>query len=273
MILKDLLEIVSNTTGAVVNVHPRHPRLWDVDDLEILPRQTYHYGEYCQFRKLRGKQLACARNKDRSLELAASGTAFWGVCPFGVWDFAKPVFFDGSLIAVVYLGHFQDKTPLADVDGETYTGSALEPITSRKRKELSHFADFIADFMELACKRWVSTGNRWTNQNSPEFYIGVCENFIASHYTEPIRLQDLASALGLTANHLGSVIQKRFGMSFRALLENYRVEQAKVMIRAESRTRITEIAFKCGFSDSNYFSTVFKKITGSTPRNYRKINT
>jgi AraC-like DNA-binding protein len=272
MILKDIMETVSRQTGAIVNIHPRHPRMWDIKDLERLPRQNYHHGDYCQFRKLNGKQPACARNKNRSLERALQGKSFWGTCPFGVWDFAQPVMFENELIAVIYLGHFASNVPLADIDGSSYNGIPLETITEKKQRHIRYYADFIASFIRLACRKWIDEGNHWEVNRSAGFYEDITRHFIASHYTDPIRLQDLAVQLGVTPNHLGGVIKKRLGQPFKKLLENYRIEQAKVALKSHPHLNITQIAFACGFSDSNYFSTVFKKATGLPPRAYRKSN-
>jgi AraC-like DNA-binding protein len=268
--LKDLFETVSHRTGAVVNLHARHPRVLDLDDLQLLPRQYFHHGEYCQFRKLRGQQPACAQNKARSLNVAKAGRTFSGSCPYGVWELAKPVLFRERVIAVLYLGHFFEGRSLAEVDGEVFEGQPLEKVSKKKERELRRYANFLADFIELACQRWVERGNGWNIERSAQGYGEVCQKFIASRYTDPIRLQDLADDLGLTANHLGAMITKQLGAPFRVLLEEYRVEQAKVLLKSELQKSITQIAFECGFSDGNYFSTIFKKAVGLAPRAYRK---
>ena len=50
-----------------------------------------------------------------------------------------------------------------------------------------------------------------------------------------------------------------------------RVTNAKKLLR-ESTLSVMEVAERCGFNDSNYFSAVFKKVKGMTPMSYRKIS-
>jgi len=49
-----------------------------------------------------------------------------------------------------------------------------------------------------------------------------------------------------------------------------RIEHAKKLLTDHQELSITEIADMCGFSDYNYFNTVFKRLTGMPPGKYRK---
>jgi AraC-like DNA-binding protein len=49
-----------------------------------------------------------------------------------------------------------------------------------------------------------------------------------------------------------------------------RIEKAKKLLRENSEYNVSEIADQCGFCNYNYFITVFRRETGTTPRKYRK---
>lgn len=70
-------------------------------------------------------------------------------------------------------------------------------------------------------------------------------------------------------NYLGQTIEQQCGKTFRELLQEYRIEKAKVLLSVGEYS-VTETAFGCGFNDSNYFSTVFRKRVGVSPREYRR---
>jgi AraC family L-rhamnose operon transcriptional activator RhaR/AraC family L-rhamnose operon regulatory protein RhaS len=53
---------------------------------------------------------------------------------------------------------------------------------------------------------------------------------------------------------------------------NIRIQKAAELLKSTERT-ITDIAFDCGFSDSNYFARCFRKIMDQTPNEYRRTGT
>ena len=62
---------------------------------------------------------------------------------------------------------------------------------------------------------------------------------------------------------------KEIGINYTAFVSEYRISQAKRMLRSTDR-RVYEIAEQTGFSDTKYFSKVFRDSTGMTPREYRE---
>lgn len=79
----------------------------------------------------------------------------------------------------------------------------------------------------------------------------------------------------MNPNHLGSAIRRASnGRSFRELLTERRIREAKLLFSLEpSRHTVAGVGRRCGFSDSNYFSTVFRKHTGCSPREFlRRIS-
>ena len=59
------------------------------------------------------------------------------------------------------------------------------------------------------------------------------------------------------------------GLGFREYLLNVRIQHSMQML-LKSELSVTQIATACGFSDGNYFGDIFKKITGKSPREFRK---
>ena len=76
--------------------------------------------------------------------------------------------------------------------------------------------------------------------------------------------------LKVNPNYLGSLIRRKTGSSFRALLAHRRMEEAKIYLKLHKHLTVTKVARLCGFSDSNYFSSVFRKLCGKTPLEYKK---
>ncbi len=83
------------------------------------------------------------------------------------------------------------------------------------------------------------------------------------------RLADLARRSGLSPTHLAERFTKDVGVAPHQYLLRIRVKQAKEMLRTSDIT-ITEIAHELGFSSSQHFAAIFKKLTGYTASQYRR---
>ncbi len=93
--------------------------------------------------------------------------------------------------------------------------------------------------------------------------------FIRGHFTERITAADIARAAGYSPNYLSRKFRDSVGIGLHQYLVFLRLQYAAVQL-VTTGDPITEIAFRCGFSDSNHFKDAFKKKYGVTPRAYRK---
>ena len=73
----------------------------------------------------------------------------------------------------------------------------------------------------------------------------------------------------LVERSLKQLFRQQTGMSISHYLRQIRLCHAKCLLRG-SEHRISDIAARCGFEDSNYFSAVFTREAGMTPRDYRQ---
>ncbi len=93
--------------------------------------------------------------------------------------------------------------------------------------------------------------------------------FIHLNYMHSISAADIAAASGFSPNHLSRKFREAAGIGTHEYLIQIRLQHAALAL-ASSEESITQIALRCGFSDSNYFKDVFKKNFGLTPREYRR---
>ena len=93
--------------------------------------------------------------------------------------------------------------------------------------------------------------------------------YIDQNYSdENISLNGVAKAINISTNYLSAVFSQKMGVSFVEYLTQKRMTRAKQLLR-QSNKRSGEIAFEVGYKDPRYFSFVFKKTQGCTPREYR----
>ena len=93
-------------------------------------------------------------------------------------------------------------------------------------------------------------------------------NFIENHYREDISMQDAAAALRYSDAYFCKLFKQCFKVNFSAYLNEYRVNKARQLI-LDPRLSLKDIGAAVGYSDANYFTRVFKRLTGQTPSEYR----
>ena len=107
---------------------------------------------------------------------------------------------------------------------------------------------------------------------SRERYSGLVRdvlNFVDFHYMEPMNLESLAVKQAVNKNYLSTRFHKEVGMTVTDYINLTRVRRSLKLLRGTALS-MPEIAERCGFSDANYYTRVFKKVHGSTPNEYRK---
>lgn len=93
--------------------------------------------------------------------------------------------------------------------------------------------------------------------------------YIDQHYTETgISLNEVACAIKISANYFSALFSQEMDCTFVEYLTNKRMERAKELLRS-GNMRTGEIALAVGYKDSHYFSYLFRKTQGCTPRDYR----
>ena len=83
-----------------------------------------------------------------------------------------------------------------------------------------------------------------------------------------LKLEDIASALGLNRSYVSDCINSHTGDSFSQFVNGYRIEYAKRVLRDQPETKVTSLYLFAGFSSEQSFYRNFKSFTGMTPREW-----
>ncbi|QBF31466.1 AraC family transcriptional regulator [Thalassococcus sp. S3] len=92
--------------------------------------------------------------------------------------------------------------------------------------------------------------------------------YIEAHLGDPIQLDDLAAAAGLSRYHFARAFKVAFGQSPMREVQQRRLMRAAQMLDQGDQS-ICEVAMDCGFSDQAHLSRSFRKLFDQTPRQYR----
>ena len=98
----------------------------------------------------------------------------------------------------------------------------------------------------------------------------MAAEYIVAHYEEPITVEGLATYTAVSHSSLYRRFMKRFQMSPKRFLLEYRMDRACQLLTSTDLS-VQDISVSVGFEDPFYFSRAFKEITGLSPRQYANL--
>lgn len=158
---------------------------------------------------------------------------------------------------------FKDVTIVHDNDNSILTlFELLHKVMTEKDETYANIADSLTDMICLFIKKNMSYKHTFTAELQNKLY----ENISNPDFS----ISDEILRMGFNLDYFRRCFKEDYNMTPHDYLTNMRIDLAKKVMRANLRLSIEEVSFIAGFNDSFYFSKVFKKHTGLTPRDYRK---
>ena len=108
------------------------------------------------------------------------------------------------------------------------------------------------------------------NQTNVNATLQKAKAYMDKNYAQDLSVGDIAAAVGVSESLIFRLFRSKEKNTPIDYLRNIRIENAKRMLIEDDGLNISDIAVRCGFSESAYFCSVFRKHTGMTPRSYRK---
>ena len=116
--------------------------------------------------------------------------------------------------------------------------------------------------------------NRKTGESEGyQYVIRRAQRYAQEHFQDPdISLLSTAQHVGMSAAYFSTVFSQTAGQSFISYLTGLRMDRARELLTGTDM-RLTDIAMEIGYNEPNYFSHVFRKTVGMTPKEYRQRHT
>jgi two-component system response regulator YesN len=108
-----------------------------------------------------------------------------------------------------------------------------------------------------------------TEADAVHLTVKRVKSMIHEFYQSGITLDEIGAKLDITPEYLGTLFHREMGVTFSTYVKNFRIGKAKELL-CGTQLKLYEIAERVGYSDSKYFSKVFKEVTGQLPTEYRK---
>ncbi len=213
--------------------------------------------------------------RDKALSIR---TSFIKKCYAGVTEMVIPVFKADELIALIFLGQCRtNDSRISDklLDDLKRKGVSMNSINKAYNLLPVIDEDTLCNtstLLENAMRHVVETNssmftNRLINTHS---YIVETKNIIQNGISR--KRKDIAAALRISPEYLSKLFRQHVGMTVVEYIQKTMIEHARMML-INSDLTMADIAEKCGYSDQNYFSRVFRQHLSMSPHKYRKQNT
>lgn len=95
------------------------------------------------------------------------------------------------------------------------------------------------------------------------------DSYIGEHYTDPVTAEHLCDVLNIGRSKLFKLSQELYGCGIQQQIRKLRMEKARELLLDRPDIGINEIADMCGYGDYNYFISVFSKVHGKPPHQFR----
>ncbi len=163
-------------------------------------------------------------------------------------------------------------TYLHDLLQNESSGSNVFPYTLDIAEQVSQLGslDDILAWLDSFCEKvCVLLSDR--KENRSDRLVFLTKRFIQEHYREKLTLSDIADHLKISSGHLSSTFSRYMNQTVSDYIAEVKITHAKELIDS-GQYLIYEIADQLGFENAYYFSKVFKKVTGMSPKNYEGLH-
>ena len=281
-IILQAIDLARKLTGASVCVKNLSHLMSSLLSCEFPLECHFHYAGYCRMcQKIADKTSGfcnilhyitlperCIREKK----------VFLNVCEAGVCEAVIPIFFNGELISVMLLGQCRARGKrMSEAVGDSF--AFIAGANGDLEILYEELPEIDTDFLyETACltELCISSAMRLIEQTVPynetgtNAYVIEAKEFIKQSLRDPpLSSEMIAKRLNISREYLSRLFKLDTGISVSRYIIDARVDRARLLL-ANTTLSIAEIAVQCGCTDSNYFSRMFKKYAGMTPREYRE---
>ncbi len=140
----------------------------------------------------------------------------------------------------------------------------LESASAEARVAAFAYFLLLITLLRRHCLPWEPAGDA-----APGTRIGRAVEFIEDHFAEAITIDDIAACSHVSRRHFFRLFEQAVGMAPMEYLKKVRLQKAAAMLLT-TNANVTEVAFACGFNDSNYFSTLYHKEFGVSPSRFKR---
>ena len=275
------IDFLKASCGLRVTVHGVEHSVLSESMGKLAP-YNIHSCSYClQMKSNADIWKSCIEKQKNVTEKLREGE-FFGMCYLGVCEYVYPIECDSKIYGFICVSGYRSDSEkaLAKIKRASIRfGLNYETVKSAYFRELNDtvppkrevdtlIAPLISLLKEFCTEEEKATKNRLSGNSY--VYGHILEYINRNFAIKRISVAEIAELCHCSESHISHVFAKYCGMGVAEYTNSLRVSCAKEFLTSTDM-RIQEISDAVGFSDSNYFSNVFRKAVGISPREYRKL--
>lgn len=177
----------------------------------------------------------------------------------------------GNMVHVIFLTAYGDfdyvqnalRLSAADYLLKPFEDGELETAVAKVCGKIRCLRDHKKDIEEMHMNLVLKSGDK------SKYVMGALA-YIAEHYgDDDLCIRKISDELGISEGRLSHVFKKETDYSVGAYIKRYRIREAMKQLKS-GKYKVYEVADQVGYSNITYFSTLFKKMTGVSPSDYRE---
>lgn len=237
-------------------------------------------GPFCALMAEKSRSCSACLGVQQRLSEAATHEPRTAVCQAGMSETAVPVRLGDRLIGFLQTGQVFRKEPTerqfqltvkllaewgVDVNGDelrkAYFGTRVVP--GKQHASAIMLLSIFAQHLSILSNQILIQ-----RETAESPMIAKAKGFIREHYTEDLRLGQVAKFVGSSPFYFCKLFKQGAGLNFSDYLSRIRLERSKILL-LNANLRVSEIAFEVGFQSLTHFNRVFRKKLGQSPTQYR----
>lgn len=153
-----------------------------------------------------------------------------------------------------------------------HSGLPAELAAEQKLHIDLHIHNSFAAVEELVLTELAALSAAISSQAMNKFYWAVEKaiRYMEEHYGQDLKASEVAAWLNITPSHFSYIFKQNTGKNFKEYMNSLRIEHARRLLET-TNDKVFEIADQVGYSEYKYFVSVFKAVTGLTPKEYRAM--
>lgn len=232
--------------------------------------QTIHDAPVCNAAKSTADGFAaCFRCRNIVLKsLIKRKTPLAGFCAKGVYEYCRPVLRKNTVVAVIFIGNIlteqvrQNDRLRANVDPALLATMQ----TGFSPEDCRRTADILESYILFLLDTY---GNSAPADFDPK--LENMKSYIEENMLYDFSMSDLAAVFNYNEKYLGRFFKAQTGYTVREYCNFLKIQQAKELL-VRTKQSVSDIAVRVGYNNITYFNRIFKKITGCSPKEYRKMS-